>query len=140
MLDDVLPHNCSIAAVNDAGDILAIRLAQIKAQDQWLDWIMDNVFKIIFTSKIVATLLLGEEVGNNTMVVSKLFDMLGYDIWKVMAKLKCNKIYEDKAVCSARFHGIKGLGTEIVKRSEELALELGCTHTFAVVTGEISLL
>ena len=29
----------------------------------------------------------------------------------------------------------KGLGTEVVKRSEELAAELGCTHTYAHVTG-----
>ena len=38
-------------------------------------------------------------------------------------------------MCSGRDHGIKGLGTEVVRRSELLAAELGCTHTYAVVTG-----
>ena len=136
MLDDVFPHNCSIAAVNEAGDILAIRLGQIRSHDQWLEWAVEKIFKTIFTSPRLASWLLGEEVGRNTGIVSKLFDILGYDIWKVMRDLQCNKMYEDKAVCSARFHGIKGLGTEIVKRSEDLAVEMGCTHTFAVVTGE----
>ena len=46
-------------------------------------------------------------------------------------------LLQDKAVCSARFHGIRGLGTEITKRSEALAAELGCTHTYALVTGTI---
>ena len=136
MLDDVFPHNCSIAAVNEAGNILAIRLGQIRSHDQWMEWAVEKIFKTIFTSPRLASWFLGEEVGRNTGIVSKLFDILGYDIWKVMRDLQCTKMYEDKAVCSARFHGIKGLGTEIVKRSEDLAVEMGCTHTFAVVTGE----
>ena len=31
----------------------------------------------------------------------------------------------------------RGLGTEVCRRSEELAVDLGCTHTYAVVTGVI---
>ena len=29
----------------------------------------------------------------------------------------------------------RGLGTEVCRRSEELAVDLGCTHTYAIVTG-----
>jgi len=41
-------------------------------------------------------------------------------------------------VCSARFHGIRGLGTEIVQRAEALAVEMGCTHSYVLVTGKLS--
>jgi len=139
MLDDVFPHNCSIAAVNEAGDILAIRLGQIRTQDQWMEKMVDKVFKKIDSSPRLASWFMGDDLGRNANVSRKLFNILGYDIWKVMRDLQCNKMYEDKAVCSARFHGIKGLGTEIVKRSEDLAVEMGCTHTYAIVTGIHSL-
>ena len=138
MLDDVFPHNCSIAAVNDDGDILAIRLGQIRTQDQWMEKVVDKMFKKIDTSPRLSSWFMGDEIGRNANISRKLFDLLGYDIWKIMKDLKCTKMYEDKAVCSARFHGIKGLGTEIVKRSEALAAEMGCTHTYAVVTGRWS--
>ena len=42
------------------------------------------------------------------------------------------------AVCSARTHGIKGLGTEVVKRSDQLAKDKGATHVFDLVTGNYS--
>ena len=59
-----------------------------------------------------------------------------YDPIKAMKQLNCNVIYVDLAVSSARFHGVKGLGTELTLRSEELAKERGCTHTHALVTGK----
>ena len=65
-----------------------------------------------------------------------LADALGFrGPFETMRQLQCSVIYEDKAVSSARFHGIKGLGTELTRRSEELARERGCTHTYAMVTG-----
>ena len=67
----------------------------------------------------------------------KLLGILGYDGWKMFDELGCDKIYEDAAVCSARGSGVKGLGTELCKRTETLAKELGCTHTYACVTGTI---
>jgi len=60
---------------------------------------------------------------------------LDYNVWKQFDKLGCDRIYEDKSVCSGRDHGIRGLGTEVVRRSELLAAQLGCTHTYACVTG-----
>ena len=42
---------------------------------------------------------------------------------------------QDKAVCSGRGHRVQGLATEVVRRSELRAAELGCSHTYACVTG-----
>ena len=41
-------------------------------------------------------------------------------------------------VCSARTHGIKGLGSEVVRRCEALAKEKGCTYTYLLATGNYS--
>lgn len=139
ILTDILNHKCSIAAVNDNGDILAIRLAQIKSRGQWFDKIMDRAFMKIFRSEKLTAMLLGESWRRVGSTFIKLCKLINYDVWKAFDQLGCDKIYEDKAVCSARFHGIKGLGTEITKRSEALAAEMGCTHTYAMVTGKLEL-
>ena len=47
-------------------------------------------------------------------------------------------IFQGLAVCSARSHGIKGLGTEVVKRCHDLAKEAGATHTYLLATGNYS--
>ena len=41
-------------------------------------------------------------------------------------------------MCSARTHGIRGLGSEVVRRCEELAKEKGCTYTYLMATGNFS--
>ena len=93
----------------------------------------------IFRSEKLTAMLLGETWRRVGSTFIKLCKLINYDVWKAFDQLGCDKIYEDKAVCSARFHGIKGLGTEITKRSEALAAEMGCTHTYAMVTGKLEL-
>merc|ERR1719228_2516961 len=68
----------------------------------------------------------------------KLFTLLDYNVWRMFDLVGCDLIYEDKAVCSARTSGVRGLGTELCRRTETLAEELGCTHTYAAVTGKYS--
>ena len=65
----------------------------------------------------------------------KFTKMADYNVWNMFDKLGTDKIYEAKGVCSARSHGIRGLGTELVRRSEILAVERGCTHVYAALTG-----
>ena len=47
-------------------------------------------------------------------------------------------IFQGLAVCSARSHGIRGLGTEVVKRGNNAAKEAGATHTYLLATGNYS--
>ena len=78
--------------------------------------------------------------GNAGMpVYRKLLALVGFDVWKMFAELSCDQIYEDVAVCSARFSGVRGLGTELVRRTDALAKELGATHSYAAVTGTLSI-
>ena len=76
--------------------------------------------------------------GNTGMpTYRKLLALVGFDVWKMFGELGCDQIYEDVGVCSARFSGVKGLGTELVRRTDLLAKELGATHTYAAVTGTL---
>ena len=74
---------------------------------------------------------------NGVPIFVNLLNLVGCNVWKMFDQLGCDQIYEDAALCSARGSGVKGLGTELCRRTEVLAKELGCTHTYAAVTGNI---
>jgi len=68
-------------------------------------------------------------------VLMKLTNQVDFDVWKMFDKFNCEKIFENKGLCSARGHGIRGLGTELVKRADALALQLGCSHRYVICSG-----
>ena len=67
-------------------------------------------------------------------IYRKLLALFGFDVCKMFAELGFDQIYEDVAVCSSRFSGARGLGTELVRRTDALAKELEETHSYAAVT------
>ena len=81
--------------------------------------------------------LVGTVFGKGAPILFKLYNLVDYNVWKMFDQLDCDQIYEDTALCSARGSGVKGLGTELCRRTEVLAKELRCTHTYAAVTGNI---
>ena len=49
-------------------------------------------------------------------VFLKLADAIGVDgPLQMMDQLKCDSVYEDVAVSSARWHGVRGVGSELVR-------------------------
>ena len=53
-------------------------------------------------------------------VFIKLGDLLGFvGPVEMMDRLSCDSIYDDKAVSSARWHGVKGLGSELVRSGRD---------------------
>ena len=49
-------------------------------------------------------------------VILRLGDLIGLaGPVAMMNRLACDSIYEDKAVVSARWHGVRGLGRELVR-------------------------
>ena len=130
-LYDTIRQNQSVAAVNESGDILAVRLGNKQSRDQWFAKWMETTM-ISFVKKFGPILPKSTEKLN---IFIDLLERVEFDSWAQFDKLGCDHIYEDKAVCSSRKHGIRGLGTEIVRRSELLGADLGCTHTYAVVKG-----
>jgi len=133
IVDETLKQRASIAAVDENGEILATRLGIVRNRNDWFEWIAENIIVGIVGSKWLSKFL--PEGFKKLQIAMKLLDLAKYDIWPMFDKFGCDKIYEDRSVCSARTHGIRGLGTEVVRRSEILAAELGCTHTYSSVTG-----
>jgi len=119
----------SIAAVNPEGRVMAVRVGNIirSGCSSWFILKMYNMFKHL-------PCLMPTWIN----VFLKLADRVGYQSYEQFSKLGIQTLYEDKAVSSARWHGVKGLGTELIRRTEALAKERGCTHTFALVTGKYS--
>ena len=85
------------------GEILAVRLGNKKSRNQKMDkffeWFMVKTFNMF-------PFLVPKDLPN-IGVFMKCLEVVGYDVWKMFDKLGCDHIYEDKAVCSARNHGIK---------------------------------
>jgi hypothetical protein len=124
-----MKNGSSLAAIDNNGCIIGVRLGKRKNRSQW----MLKIFERSLMS--LPEWLFGSLFGNGMAIFLKLINMVGYNVWKMFDQLGCDQIYEDAALCSVRGPGVKGLGTELCRRTEVLAKELGCTHTYAAVTG-----
>ena len=102
-LGECLKKKQSIAAIKD-GEILAVRLGNKKSRSQkmekFMEWLM---VKTIDTFPFLKPSSLPE----NMDIFIKCLEEVGFDTWKMFDQLGCDHIYEDKAVCSGRSHGIK---------------------------------
>jgi len=127
---DHLMDKSSIAAVDGEGKILGVRIGHVVHKSHYFPWI---IHKMLQSSDWYSFLL-----PTTFFLVSKILNYLEFSSYGMFTKLNCETIFEDGAVCSGRFHGIKGLGTELVRRSDVLAKERGCSYTYALVTGNYS--
>eukprot|EP00092_Neocalanus_flemingeri_P035895 GFUD01039082.1.p1 GENE.GFUD01039082.1~~GFUD01039082.1.p1 ORF type:complete len:248 (+),score=49.66 GFUD01039082.1:47-745(+) len=134
-LIDTMKDGTSMVALDKDGNIIGARLGIRQMRSKWVKWIFDRM--IVYLPQW-SLFWMPSEVQSQMPIMIKLFTLLGYNVWKMFDELGCDMIYEDKAVCSARSAGVRGLGTELCKRTENLAKEMGCTHTYACVTGKYS--
>jgi len=123
----------SIAALDKTGRVLGVRIAKVLDCNHWMPWLATKVFRVCM--RLLGPLCFSR--WNHT-ALSLLFKKLDYDIYNICRKYNCTRVYEAKALCSARFHGIKGLGSELVRQGERLARSQGCTHGYVMVTGNYS--
>jgi len=130
---DAIKNRTSLAAVDKDGKILGARIGKIVRKDEWSKWIMD---KIVFNFLSWMTWLVGRSTSMHGLwIMLMILKYLEFDTWSMFGKLNCQAIYEAKALCSSRTHGVKGLGTELVRRAEELAKDKGCSYSYVMVTG-----
>ena len=124
-LKDAMQDGCSMAAFDREGKIIGVRLGKRKKRSQWALKMLERL-PMILPSGLLRFL-----TGSTSLpIFLNLLVMAGYDVWKMFDELGCEQIYEDAALCSARNTGVRGLGTELCRRTDELAKELGCTHTY----------
>ena len=129
---EAINDGSSIAALDKDGNIIGVRIGMRKGKSMWMNWMFDKLFFHI--PSCLMTFLLPQE-AKKVPIFMKLLALVGYDVWKMFDQLGCDQIYEDAAVCSARIEGVRGIGTELCRRTDLLAKELGCSHTYACVTG-----
>jgi hypothetical protein len=121
LFKETMKDGSSIAALDKGGNIIGVRLGIRIKKPTWMSKMMDKMPNFVYPDWFSTFMKLTSLVGYD---VSKMFDQLGSDL-----------IYDDTAVCTARATGVRGLGTELCRRTEILAKDLGCTHTYACVTG-----
>ena len=134
---EALKDGSSIVALDREGNIIGARIGMRKWRSSWFSWILDRV-PFNMPDWMMKIMPLPENTKKSLPVMIKLFTLLDYNVWRMFSMLGCDLIYEDKAVCSARTSGVRGLGTELCRRTELLAKDLGCSHTYAAVTGQES--
>ena len=136
-LKETLKDRCSLAALDNQGQILAVRLGKVARKSDWTSRFIMILFYIAI--KYCCCCCLGQETRYKFNVLFKLFERMDYDVYNYFSKYNCTTIYDDKGLASARSHGIRGLGTELTKRAEDLSRQRGCTHACALATGKYSI-
>ena len=129
----VTREKCSIAALDKTGRVLGVRIAKVLNYNHWIPWLFTKLYHKIM--RYIGALCFSRW---NYEALLLLFKKLDYNVYNVCRKYNCTMVYEAKALCSARFHGIRGLGAELVRRGEELARSRGCTLCYTLVTGNYS--
>jgi len=127
-----LKDGSSVVAVNKEGELMGVRVGKVTRRADWAAWFEDRIGGIFNSMPFL--------LPKKLKILMKFMGpaWLDFKPYKILSELPCEVMYDDKAVCSARWHGVKGLGTELVRRSEEVARGRGCTHTYAIVTGKYS--
>ena len=98
-LIDAMKDGTSIAALDKDGKIIGARIGMRKRRSDWTTWIFEKMMLSLPTR--VLLYMMPKEM-QQIPVFLKFIDMLEYDVWQMFGKLKCELIYEDKAVCSSR--------------------------------------
>ena len=134
-LVDTMKDGCSIAAVDKDDNIVGARLGIRRRRSDWIGWIMDRSFFLLPTGFLWFVLPKEFEA---MPIIQELFNKVEFNAWAMFdhPTFGCDLIYEPKALCSARSFRMKGLATELCRRTENLARDLGCKFIYAAVTGD----
>ena len=132
------PHiasGSSLAAVDSQGELLGVRLGKILTSSDWKERFLDTNYVAKKTFLAIAWFTKAC-TDANTLILLK--DKIGYDVWKFMDRVKSKKVYEALLICTKKEGRQRGLGTELVAKSLELAKEHSCEYMYVFVTGNYS--
>ena len=132
---EAVKSGASIMAVKD-GEIIGVRLAEIISRSDYFTKMFEKMF--FFLLPKICWLFRWKNLRQEIIVFNIMKDIFGYDCWKLHEELACDKIHNDLLLCTSSENRVRGLGTELVKRGEDLGEKLGCTYTAAMVTGNYS--
>jgi len=128
---DSLKDKSCIMATNKDGNIIGIRFGKVvHASDStwywyalkklfyWIEWITPSSYQYI----------------NKMMFFN---DKVNYDVYQMFTELG-DVIYEGRCVCVSSENRVKGLGTELIRQSMQVARERGCKAMYLMATGMYS--
>ena len=85
----------SIAAVNEQGEILAVRLGCVRNRDQWAMALGDKIVCRLLAWRPLYRLVPASSSLKHCWIYMKLLlDAIDYNVWKQFDKLGCDRIYE----------------------------------------------
>lgn len=134
LFKDAIKTGKSVMAEKD-GKIVGVRVAEVLERTGWARWCTDKIFDLVVDYGLIWLFdrKLHRICKINKLLISK---WLGYNVWNTFNTYNCDKVLSAICLCSVN-SGIRGVGTELVKQSEELGREEGCAMTSVVVTGQL---
>lgn len=125
----------SIAAVDTStNQIVGIRIGKVVTADDWVGRAMNSL-----VGRKAMCLLNDVTHTPHTMdIYYQRRQRLGFDVYRLMDRLKAKRVYVGSGVCTAPTHRAAGLATKLVAKSIEVAKEDGCEYMYLTVSGNFS--
>ena len=89
---DSIKKGACVAAINEAGEILAVRLGVVRNRNDYFEWIFETVASYLLSFPSVCSLL--PKSLKKTWIFIKLQKKIDFDVWTMFDKLGCDRIYE----------------------------------------------
>jgi len=131
---DALKHGVSMMATDKEDNIIAVRIGKVVRRSQGQTFKKDDA--LLKVTSWVKRFLPKEY--SQFFLLQKLFGRMNYDVTKAFDQLNCDVLYEDSLLATSKDCRLKGLGTELVRRSFEIASGAGCEYIYTIATGEYS--
>ena len=94
VLKGSIKRGACVAAVNDNGELLAVRLGVVRDWDLTA-WIVDRILLFILSFPFVSSLLMPNCMRRN-WVILRMMRVLNFDIWSMFNDLNSSRLYEVK--------------------------------------------
>ena len=91
LFPEVFKQNCSIAAVDSSGNILAVRVGIIKNKSSWNDWFQDKMVAA-FPYRLFSSFL--PPFVQKVPIMLKLYKKIEYNVWNQFDGWNCQSVYE----------------------------------------------
>ena len=92
-LQDSLKHKTSIAAVDQHGSLLAVHLGQVQRRNDYGKWMFEKTLIFVLRQKWLGELFNSPGL-KKIYILSKLLELVDFDVWKMFDEFNCDKIFE----------------------------------------------
>ena len=124
----------SIAALDQTGKIIGLRVGKIVTPDDQFETAMAK-------ESVKRVLCMISNITNAYNSLQTYFlrrERLGYSVLGFMEKNDAKRVYVGNGVCTASNYRGKGLATQLVAKSIEVAKNEGCDYVYVCVSGNYS--